>query len=89
MVYLHLLPMLVVGIMSNVVNYVGHKPEWFGSYRSFNTRDQSVNNWLWAIPSWGESWHNNHHRYPKNYSFKQKWFEIDISGIIIDIIRKK
>lgn len=88
LVFLHLAPALLTGIMSNVVNYVGHKPSWWGGYRNFNLRDQSTNNWLWAIPSWGESWHNNHHRFPKNSSYTQKWWEFDISGLIIKSISR-
>lgn len=88
MIFLHWTPALVTGLMSNVVNYVGHKPNWLGGYRSYNLNDQSTNNWLWAIPSWGEAWHNNHHRFPKDYTFKKQWWEFDISGVIISIIKK-
>lgn len=88
-VFLHLLPLSITATMSNLVNYVGHKPGWLGSYKNFNLNDQSVNNWLWALPSWGESWHNNHHRFPKNYSYRQKWWEFDISGSIINLIKIK
>ena len=87
MVFLHWTPALITGLMSNVVNYVGHKPNWLGGYRSHNLNDQSTNNWLWSIPSWGESWHNNHHRFPKNAYFGNKWWEIDISGLIIKLIK--
>jgi stearoyl-CoA desaturase (delta-9 desaturase) len=87
LVFAHLLPAIITAIMSNVVNYVGHKPGWPGGYRSFNLNDQSTNNWLWAIPSWGESWHNNHHRFPKDYTFSKKWWEFDISGLIIKLIK--
>jgi stearoyl-CoA desaturase (delta-9 desaturase) len=87
MIFLHWMPAVITAIMSNVVNYVGHKPSWLGGYRSYNLNDQSSNNWLWAIPSWGESWHNNHHRFPKDYTFKKKWWELDISGSIITLIK--
>jgi len=87
MVFLHWAPALVTGLMSNVVNYVGHKPGWLGGYRSYNLNDQSSNNWLWAIPSWGEAWHNNHHRFPKDYTFKKQWWEFDVSGVIIKFIK--
>lgn len=86
-VFLHLIPALITVIMSNVVNYIGHKPNWLGAYRTYNLRDQSTNNWVWAIPSWGETWHNNHHRNPKNFSCGQKWWEIDISSYIIRLIK--
>jgi len=87
--FLFLLPATITVLMSNIVNYVGHKPTYPGSYRTFNLKDQSSNNWLWAIPSWGESWHNNHHRFPKNSTFKYKWWEFDIAGIVIQIIKYK
>jgi len=89
MIFLHWAPAALTGIMSNVVNYAGHKPNWLGGYRLYNLNDQSTNNWLWAIPSWGETWHNNHHRFPKNYTTKQKWWELDISGLIIKMIKLK
>lgn len=87
MVFFHLAPALITGLMSNVVNYAGHSPTWFGSYRSYNLNDRSSNNWVWAIPSWGESWHNNHHRFPKDYTFKKQWWEFDIAGSIIKLIK--
>jgi len=87
MIFLHWAPALVTSIMSNVVNYVGHKPTWLGGYRSYNLNDKSSNNWVWAIPSWGEAWHNNHHRFPKDYTFKKQWWEVDISGLIIKLIK--
>jgi stearoyl-CoA desaturase (delta-9 desaturase) len=87
MIFFHLTPALITGLMSNVVNYVGHKPNWLGGYRSYNLNDQSTNNWLWSIPSWGESWHNNHHRFPKNAYFGTTWWEFDISGLIIKLIK--
>ena len=88
MVFLHWTPALITGLMSNVVNYVGHKPNWLGGFRTYNLNDQSTNNWLWAIPSWGEAWHNNHHRFPKRAYFGDKWYHIDISGIIIKAISR-
>ncbi len=87
LVFFYLMPAIITAIMSNVVNYVGHKPEWFGGYRTYNLRDQSTNNWLWAIPSWGESWHNNHHRFPKRYTFGEHWYQLDISGLVIRLIK--
>jgi stearoyl-CoA desaturase (delta-9 desaturase) len=86
-IFLHWAPAVVTAIMSNVVNYIGHKPNWIGSYRTYNLNDHSANNWIFAIPSWGETWHNNHHRHPKNYSCGQRWWEFDISALIIKLIK--
>jgi stearoyl-CoA desaturase (delta-9 desaturase) len=86
-IFLHWAPAAITAIMSNVVNYIGHKPNWIGSYRTYNLNDYSANNWIFAIPSWGETWHNNHHRHPKNYSCGQKWWELDISALVIKLIK--
>jgi stearoyl-CoA desaturase (delta-9 desaturase) len=86
MIFLHWAPMFVTAFMSNLVNYIGHKPNWWGGFRTYNLSDQSTNNWLWSIPSWGESWHNNHHRYPRNYSTGQGW-QLDISALVIKLIK--
>jgi fatty-acid desaturase len=86
--YFHWIPAIITIVMSNIVNYVGHMPTLIGSYRRYNLPDQSVNNWVWAIPSWGESWHNTHHRYPKKFNLREQWWEIDISGSIINLIKK-
>lgn len=87
MIFLHWAPAMITVIMSNFVNYIGHKPKWIGGFRRYNLIDQSTNNWLWAIPTWGESWHNNHHRHPRNFSCGEKWWEIDISKYVILLIK--
>jgi stearoyl-CoA desaturase (delta-9 desaturase) len=42
------------------VNSVCHS---FGR-RPYETTDESRNNWLVALPTFGEGWHNNHHAFP-------------------------
>lgn len=88
MIFFHWAPATLTALMSNVVNYVGHSPSFLGSSRSYNLNDRSTNNWLWAIPSWGESWHNNHHRYPKRSYLGDRWYQVDISGLIIHMIKR-
>lgn len=51
--------------------------------RRFNTSDDSRNNWLLALITLGEGWHNNHHRYPGSESQGMYWWEIDISHYIL------
>lgn len=87
MVFFHWIPIVISALMSNIVNYAGHKGNWWGSYRRYQLSDHSCNNWIWALPTWGEGWHNNHHRYPKRYSCGEKWWEIDISAYIIKLIK--
>jgi stearoyl-CoA desaturase (delta-9 desaturase) len=57
----------------------------FGS-RDHDNADASRNNpWL-AIVTLGESWHNNHHTYPAAAIFRQKWYQLDLSGLVIQAL---
>jgi stearoyl-CoA desaturase (delta-9 desaturase) len=61
------------------VNSVCH---FFGS-RRFDIEDRSTNvGWL-AVLSLGESWHHNHHAFPRSAYHGLRWWEIDPSGLII------
>ena len=57
------------------VNSVAHL---FGS-RRFETADNSRNNFLVALITLGEGWHNNHHHYPSSERQGLYWWEIDVS----------
>ena len=58
---------------SSAVNYFCHSR---GS-RRFKTRDDSSNNALVALLSFGEGWHNNHHRFPRSARAGFTWWELD------------
>ena len=58
----------------------------FGS-RRFNTSDASRNNALVAIVTLGEGWHNNHHHYMSSANQGFKWWEIDVSYYILQLLR--
>jgi stearoyl-CoA desaturase (delta-9 desaturase) len=61
------------------VNSICH---FFGR-RRFDIEDQSTNvGWL-AVLSLGESWHHNHHAFPRSAFHGLRWYEIDLSGIAI------
>jgi stearoyl-CoA desaturase (delta-9 desaturase) len=47
--------------------------------RRYQTRDQSRNNLVLALLTFGEGWHNNHHRYPSSARQGFFWWEIDIT----------
>jgi stearoyl-CoA desaturase (Delta-9 desaturase) len=55
--------------------------------RRFNTRDDSRNNWLVALISFGEGWHNNHHAHPSSARHGLAWWEFDPSWIQISILK--
>ena len=48
--------------------------------RTLRTRDESRNNWLLALPSLGEAWHNNHHAFPSSAVHGLDERQLDLSG---------
>ncbi|EQD61005.1 Delta 9 acyl-lipid fatty acid desaturase, partial [mine drainage metagenome] len=44
-----------------------------------STRDDSRNNFLLALLTFGEGWHNNHHRFPGTARQGFRWWEIDLT----------
>jgi stearoyl-CoA desaturase (delta-9 desaturase) len=50
----------------------------FGT-RRYETNDTSKNNWLLAILTLGEGWHNNHHHFMASARQGFFWWEIDIT----------
>ena len=47
--------------------------------RRYATHDHSRNNWLLALLTLGEGWHNNHHHYPGSAKQGFYWWEIDFT----------
>ncbi|MDT7850723.1 acyl-CoA desaturase [Methylophilus sp. VKM B-3414] len=47
--------------------------------RRYATRDHSRNNWLIALLTLGEGWHNNHHHFPGSVKQGFYWWEIDLT----------
>lgn len=60
-------------------NYVGHR---WGTRDCLHTGDESRNNALWALISWGEGLQNNHHARPSDPGFASRWFHVDIGGLM-------
>jgi len=56
--------------------------------RRFATDDRSGNvAWL-ALPTLGESWHHNHHAFPRSASHGLRWWELDPSGLVIRLLER-
>jgi stearoyl-CoA desaturase (Delta-9 desaturase) len=71
--------MLVVHHVTYSINSLCH---FFGRQR-FKTGDES-RNLLWlALPTFGESWHNNHHAFPTSAEHGLRRWEIDPSALVI------
>jgi stearoyl-CoA desaturase (delta-9 desaturase) len=51
--------------------------------RPFPTLDQSRNNFLFGVLGFGEGWHNNHHAFPTSARHGLRWWQIDLSYLII------
>jgi stearoyl-CoA desaturase (delta-9 desaturase) len=61
------------------VNSLGHT--W--GRRPFKVRGNATNLALLAIPTLGESWHNNHHAVPYSARIGLTWWQIDIGYLFI------
>ncbi len=80
-----ILPGLVLGISNMwaiftsgfILNYLNHR------------HGKSNNNWLYALLTFGEGWHDNHHEDSKRYSNQIKWYQLDPTGWIIKYFLKR
>jgi stearoyl-CoA desaturase (delta-9 desaturase) len=84
-------PLLVVGFFWSTValyhgtffiNSLAHE---VGSQR-YLTGDDSRNNFVLALVTMGEGWHNNHHHYQSSARQGFKWWEIDITYYILKVL---
>ena len=53
----------------------------------FKTGDDSTNNFLIAILTFGEGWHNNHHAHPTSARHGLAWWEVDLNWYGIQTLR--
>jgi len=75
--------------------FLGHHITWsinsichmFGS-RPYKARDESRNNFLLALPSFGESWHNNHHAFPASAIFGLDRRQLDLGALTIRLFER-
>jgi stearoyl-CoA desaturase (delta-9 desaturase) len=51
--------------------------------RRYVTGDDSRNNWLLALVTMGEGWHNNHHAYQSSVRQGFRWWEIDATFYLL------
>jgi sn-1 stearoyl-lipid 9-desaturase len=74
----------VVGLHCTwLVNSATHM---WGSQR-WATGDDSTNNFLIALLTFGEGWHNNHHAHPNSARHGLRWWEIDTNWYVISALR--
>jgi stearoyl-CoA desaturase (delta-9 desaturase) len=61
------------------INSLAHR--W--GRRRYPTADESRNNWLLALLTFGEGWHNNHHHFPGAARQGFFWWEIDLTYYVL------
>ncbi|KAL2463070.1 Palmitoyl-monogalactosyldiacylglycerol delta-7 desaturase [Forsythia ovata] len=68
-----------VTFLVNSVSHIWGKQAW-------NTGDLSRNNWLVAMFTFGEGWHNNHHAFEYSARHGLEWWQIDITWYVIRLL---
>ncbi len=51
--------------------------------RPFATGDESSNNYVFGVPTFGSAWQNNHHAFPASALLGFEWHQPDVGGAII------
>lgn len=82
---LYLVPSAVIWHMASFINTVNHT-DMPGNYRRHESKDSSYNNFFTGVFVWGEGWHNNHHALPGQARFGSKWWELDVSHLVIRLL---
>lgn len=59
----------------------------FGS-QDYKSSDDSRNNVFFGFLSHGEGWHNNHHAFPTSARHGLKWWQFDLSWVVIRTLEK-
>jgi stearoyl-CoA desaturase (delta-9 desaturase) len=54
--------------------------------RRYDTPDHSRNNWVLALITFGEGWHNNHHHYPIAARQGFFWWELDLTYYVLVVL---
>jgi stearoyl-CoA desaturase (delta-9 desaturase) len=54
--------------------------------RPFRNRDESRNNPVFGVLALGEGWHNNHHAFPTSARHGLRWWQLDLSYLIIRLM---
>jgi stearoyl-CoA desaturase (Delta-9 desaturase) len=79
-----LVRMFLVHHVTFSINSICH---FFGR-RRFETEDRSTNVFWLAVPSFGESWHHNHHAFPRSAMHGLRWWEVDLGGLVIRAMKR-
>ena len=66
--------------VNSVTHVIGNK--------RFETNDESRNSFWVALLTFGEGWHNNHHRWPLSARQGMYWWEFDLTYLLLKSLEK-
>jgi stearoyl-CoA desaturase (delta-9 desaturase) len=73
---------LMAPIHGVIINWFGH----IYGYVNFKMKNTSKNLFRFDFLMMGEGYHNNHHKHASSANFGVKWYEIDITYLIIRLL---
>ncbi|HEU0028983.1 MAG TPA: acyl-CoA desaturase [Kofleriaceae bacterium] len=82
--YGHFLSLVIVWHLTFCINSLAHV---WGS-RRYKTTDDSRNNAVLGLLTFGEGWHNNHHHYQRAARQGFFWWEVDITYYVLKALEK-
>ncbi len=68
----------IIWAINSFLHMYGTKP--------FRSRENSRNGGVFALMTFGESWHNNHHAFPESASFGLSWYRLDPGYWLIQLL---
>jgi stearoyl-CoA desaturase (delta-9 desaturase) len=78
-IWAFVIPTVVLYHVTFTINSLDHM---IGS-RRYETPDTSRNNFVLALLTFGEGWHNNHHRYATSARQGFRWWEVDATYYVL------
>ena len=76
--------LLMAPIHGVIINWFGH----LYGYVNFKMKNTSKNLFRFDFLMMGEGYHNNHHKQSSNADFGVKWYEIDITFLVIKLLHR-
>jgi len=80
-------PMVLTMVAGHLVNWYTHS-DYVLNYRLHETKDTSQNNAIIGLLTWGEGFHNTHHRYAGRPNFGMRWWELDATFLFAQLLQK-
>ncbi|MEO0409705.1 MAG: fatty acid desaturase, partial [Cyanobacteria bacterium P01_A01_bin.135] len=86
-------PFVVYGIFVRAVllwhaTWCVNSATHYWGYRNFNIADDARNLWWVSLITYGEGWHNNHHRFPRAAQTGWRWWELDVTWATIRLLQQ-